>query len=149
MAKSEAEKRADQARRQREYRARVRAKRNAELEQSMSDAPEMPTKMRDAVESSLAAMSKWITASDGASVQQARALAHTIDRLEWKGDDVRALSAHRALSRVLHDLGGTPTVRMQHELRSLKAERKVEGDGKPLPGNVSKLERPAKRRASR
>lgn len=142
MAKSAAE-------RAREYRARKASERAAE-EAAARDArdAEAPRVMRDAVEASLAAM-KWIAPSDAASVAQARSLAEDVDLLRHAGDTNRALSAQRALSRVLNDLGGTPTVRMQHELRSLKAAKRTEGaddgDSVPTPDNVTKLERPAKR----
>lgn len=107
--------------------------------------------MRDAVDEALAHM-KWLVPSDLASKMQARELAREIDELTHAGERTKALSAHRALSRVLSDLGGTPLVRLQRELRSLKhAKAEDEGERKQgegaarQPGNVTRFERPAKR----
>ncbi|WP_010156213.1 terminase small subunit [Leucobacter chromiiresistens] len=107
--------------------------------------------MRDAVDEALASM-KWLVASDVASKMQAKELAREIDELTHEGERTKALSAHRALSRVLSDLGGTPNMRMQRELRSLKHAPEAEGDDErddatPTPDNVTKLKRPPKRRA--
>lgn len=106
--------------------------------------------MRDAVDDAIAHM-KWLVPSDVASRLQAQDLARIIDEATFSGDDARALSAHRALSRVLNDLGGTPAVRLARELRSLKGAPKSEGgdvgnpgEGKPA-GNVTKFERPTPR----
>nr|WP_274635543.1 hypothetical protein [Microbacterium bovistercoris] len=110
--------------------------------------------MRDALADAISHM-KWIAPSDGASVAQAKQLADDIDKFHHEGDYAKALSAHRALSRVLNDLAGTPNVRLARELRSLKGTvEKPEGDdggtqssGAKQPANVTKLRRPPKRRA--
>ena len=80
-------------------------------------------------------------------------LAEDIDLLRHAGESTKAMSAHAKLSRVLNDLGGTPSVRLARELRSSKLMPEVGGsdadaaaEGK-RPGNVSKFERPAKRKA--
>jgi hypothetical protein len=140
------------AEKQRAYRARKAAEREAAKAAAGNggDRP-APTTMRDAVDEALAHM-KWLVPSDVASKAQARELAREIDELTHAGERTKALSAHRALSRVLNDLGGTPLVRLQRELRSLKhakaedeGERK-QGEGQARqPGNVTKFERPAKR----
>lgn len=137
------------ARRSREYRARKRADRAA----SMPPAPSTPagTVMRDALESSLSAM-KWLKDSDAALIAQARLLAKQVDELEHAGNSARALSAHRALSKVLSDLAGTPAMRLQHELRSARLAMKQGGEDAAgsgeaaAAGNVSQFQRPARRR---
>ncbi len=148
MPQTEEERRAAARERMRRRRAEQRQERESSSV-AKANTGRAPRTMRAAVDASLKAM-KWIQPSDAASVAQARLLAKQVDELEHAGDTVRALSAHRALSRVLNDLAGTPATRLQHELRSLRAETKQGGgddggnDGKP--SNVSKFERPAKRR---
>lgn len=90
---------------------------------------------------------KWLVDSDAAAIAQARMLADSVDRLQAAGEESKALSAHRALTSVLNDLGGTPTVRLQRELRSQKLKTEVPDDGNDTAtkGNVSKFERPPKR----
>lgn len=144
---SDEEKRARNAEKQRRFRARRAQEREAE--KAARGSVPAPSVMRSAVGDALAAM-KWLVSSDAASVAQARELARQVDELSHVNDYTRALSAHRALSRVLNDLGGTPTVRMQHELRSLKLAKKIEGaehaDGNPTEGaTVSQFRRPPKR----
>lgn len=139
------------AEKQRAYRARKAAEREA-AKAPKGNGGAAPKTMRDAVDEALAHM-KWLVASDAASKAQARELAREIDELTHEGDRTRALSAHRALSRVLSDLGGTPQVRLQRELRSLKhvpseadGERKPsEGEAAGAGGVVTKFERPARR----
>ena len=152
MVMSDEERRAKNAAKQRAYRARKAAQR-AEAKATAgngSQAGPAPTTMRDAVAEAIASM-KWLVPSDVASRTQALELAREVDELTHEGERTKALSAHRALSRVLSDLGGTPSMRMQRELRSLKNAPKPEGDDerddKATPSNVSKFERPAKRRA--
>ena len=152
MVMSEEERRAKNAAKQRAYRARKAAEREA-TKAAAGNGPSRgpaPTTMRDAVSEAIASM-KWLVPSDVASKTQALELARQIDELEHEGERMKALSAHRALSRVLSDLGGTPSMRMQRELRSLKNAPKPEGDddsdATPTPDNVTKLKRPAKRRA--
>lgn len=150
MAMTAEERRAKDAERKRIARAAAAAERDAERAKARtgSDAA-AGTAMREAVESALKAM-KWIQPSDAASVAQVRRLAKAIDELEHEGDRIRLLSAHQALTRVLHELGGTPTVRMQHELRSLRAQKNEVPNGSndeaAAAGNVSRFERPAKRK---
>lgn len=153
MPMSDEERKAKNAAKQRAYRARKAAEREAARAAAKGDGGNgpAPTKMREAVAEAIASM-KWLVPSDIASKEQALDLARIIDEATHEGDDARALSAHRALSRVLNDLGGTPAVRLARELRSLKnAPRKTEGDddddapATPEGGNVSKFERPAKR----
>lgn len=106
--------------------------------------------MQDAVEAAIAA-AKWLTGADAASIAQARTLARRIDLLEFQDETTRALSAHRALSQVLNDMGATATKRMQYELRSRRAapeedgDERNEGEGGETPANVTKLRRPAPR----
>lgn len=145
MAKTAAE-------RAKDYRDRQRAEREAK-ERAARDARDAaaPTTMRDAVKDALAHM-KWLVPSDLASRVQAADLARIIDEATHDGDDARVLSAHRALSRVLNDLGGTPAVRLARELRSLKQtvnpeadDERNSGEGGTPPANVTKLERPKPR----
>lgn len=154
MTMSDEERKAKNAAKNRAYRARKAAEREAEREKSKghgSHGP-APTKMREAVTDAIAAM-KWLVPSDIASKMQALDLARIIDEATHEGDDARALSAHRALSRVLNDLGGTPSVRLARELRSLKNAPSPEGgdderdksEGGATPANVTKLERPKPR----
>lgn len=145
------QRRAKDAERKRVARAKAAAERDAERarRRDASDAS-APRRMRDAVERSLAAM-KWLQPSDDTAVELARDLAQDVDESRHEGDRVRAQSAARALTRVMHELGGTPTVRMQHELRSLRAQTKSEvpdgsNDEAAQAGNVSQFKRPEKRK---
>lgn len=149
MAMSVEERKARDAKRKRDSRAAAKAAVAAKTADA-ADASEPATTMRDALSDALAAM-KWLTDSDGASVAQAKSLALQIDVLEHRGETVRMLSAHRALSRVLSDLAGTPAMRLQHELRSARMAAKQGGDdvgneGTEAGGNVSAFKRPEKRR---
>ena len=152
MAMSPEERRAKDAERKRRARAKAAASRHAgRAEARTQSASAAPRTMRDAVDEALSSM-KWLVASDVASKMQAKELAREIDELTHEGERTKALSAHRALSRVLSDLGGTPNMRMQRELRSLKHAPEAEGDDErddatPTPDNVTKLKRPPKRRA--
>lgn len=111
-----------------------------------------PTEMRDEVEASLTAM-KWLVDSDRAAKAQARRLAKLVDELEHSGETTKALSAHRALTKVLNDLGGTPMRRMMHELRSLRGSGEVPHDedhgdeSAEAAENVTQFKRPPKRSA--
>lgn len=149
---SEEERRAKNAEKQRRYRERRREAREAEKAAAgNADNGPVPTTMRDSVESALSA-AKWLTDADGASRAQARALAKQVDVLEHAGETTRLLSAHRALSQVLNDLGATATKRLQYELRSQRSTDAEVPDGevKRASGDaiVSELKRPAKRRRS-
>lgn len=145
---SDVERRAKNAERQRRYRERQRAKRDAEraaVAREVAGTP-VPRVMRDAVEATIRAM-KWDAGSDAASLAQARLLAEQVDVMTHERSTEKALAAHRALATVLRDLGAAPVVRMQHELRSRRAEAigggvVVDDEGK---GNVSRFQRPAKR----
>lgn len=158
--------------RRRKNRERMRLKREAERvagskpgarpvhsaraqDTSAQDEPPKPapTTMRDSVTTSLAAM-KWLVDSDEAAKTQARMLAEDVDVLRHAGDIAKALSAQRALTKVLNDLGGTPMRRMMHELRSMRGSGEVPDDEDdtdevaPEGTNVTQFERPPKRRAS-
>jgi hypothetical protein len=139
--------------RARKYRERKAAERDAaaQAERDARDAA-APRIMRESVRAALEAM-KWLQPSDVAAVLQAKMLAEQIDELTFAGETTKALSAHRALTTVLDRLGGTPTVRMQHELRSLRQAAKMEGapdgsEGNDAASNVTQFKRPQKRRRS-
>lgn len=145
------EKRAKDAERKRIARAKAAAERDA-ARAAAKDAADASaaTTMRDAVKSAIEA-AKWLVPSDAASVAQAHELARQIDEHTAAGDAVKAMSAHRALSRVLNDLGATPAARMHHELRSQRSSKTEVPDGnegKVATGGavVSQLKRPTKRR---
>lgn len=153
MAMTPEERRAKDADRKRKARARAAATKAAVANKTRTPKSSAETRtMRDAVDEALAAM-KWLVASDVASVMQAKELAREIDELSAEGERTKALSAHRALSRVLSDLGGTPNMRMQRELRSLKHAPPPGGEDErpdsPSEGGavVTQLKRPPKRRA--
>lgn len=153
MALSDEERRARNAAKNRAYRARKAADREAAAAAAAGHASHVdaPTTMRDAVEASITA-ARWLTGADAASIAQARTLARRIDLLEHADETTRALSSHRALSQVLNDLGATATKRMQYELRSRRAapeegnsDERNSGEGGETPANVTKLERPTPR----
>jgi hypothetical protein len=152
MPQSEEERRAAARERMRAKRARERAERDAARVSSANAANgEAPTTTRDAVDATIRA-AKWLTDADAASIAQARTLARRIDLLEHADETVRALSAHRALSQVLNDLGATATKRLQYELRSRRVvpgegdgDERSPGEGGKTPDNVTKLERPRPR----
>lgn len=154
MPLSDDERRAKNAEKNRRYRARKAAERDAArgVVSGHAAVTVAPSVMRDAVSSAIGHM-KWLVPSDDASVAQAKMLAEDIDLFRHAGEHTKALSAQAKLSRVLNDLGGTPSVRLARELRSLKAGPRTEGDDDAttsdgsLPGNVTKLKRPPKRRA--
>lgn len=157
MGATPEERRARDAERKRRARAAAAAEARAAKDAAASANPP-GTEMQDEVSKALAAMEKWLAASDGAAIMQARMIARLIDRLTHEGDIVKALNAHGRLTRVLAELGGTPTVRMARELRSLKAaakqgadDERESGEGATASageaGNVSKFQRPPKRRA--
>lgn len=153
MAVSEEERRARNAAKNRAYRARKAAEREAARAERVSHAGNVPagTVVRDATDRTIAAL-KWLTAADEASVAQARTLARRIDLLEHEDETTKALSAHRALSQILNDLGATATKRQQYELRSRRltpeegdGDERDPGEGGETPANVTKLQRPARR----
>lgn len=154
MPLSEDERRRKNREKQAAYRARQRALKveqaNA-VEVTLVTAADAPMTMRSSVERAVSA-AKWLTDSDDAAVTLARRLAEHIDVLEARGDIKGALSAHGRLSRALGDLGLTPVVREQRELRSRKLEAREEverldqNEGKPLPEGVVPIKRPPRRK---
>lgn len=117
----------------------------------------------EATDAALGAM-KWLKDSDGALVNQARRVSKQIDDL-LEADPTatgKATSLGQLLTRCLHELGGTPTVRLQHELRSLRVAAGLDNEGGPdgpsnegpakaPPGGgatVTSIKRPAKRKRS-
>lgn len=155
MKMSDEERKRKNREKQKAYRDRQRALREMERAAAGNAVArgEATTVARDAVEEALRHM-KWLAASDAASVMQARALAVQVDFMTEAGETTKMLSAHRALSKVLTDLGGTPIVRMQRELRSLRQmpEEVESGGGKSggksggkLPENVTEFKRPQAR----
>lgn len=131
------------ARYSREYRARKRAE-AAERARVASDGP--AGVMRQSVEGAIAGM-KWLAASDAASVAQVRALADMVDQAVTLGDSSLALRAHSLLSRLLAEVGGTPKVRMQLELRARRVEQGAESAAVAAAPNVTPItsKRPPKR----
>lgn len=152
MAQTVEERRAAAAARMRAKRASVRAVRDAAKKAALANGSNVPRvrAMRRSVTAALAA-AKWLAESDVASRQQALMLADDVDACLAIGDRVGSRAAHRALSRVLNDLGMTPTVRLQRELRSRKVSPEVpdaeSGSSSAEAGNVSQFKRPQKRRA--
>ena len=101
--------------------------------------------MQDALEVSFAS-AKWLTGSDAAAMQQARSIASIIDSAE----DMRLLlRAHALLGRVLAEMGLTPRVRTQLELRARKLDMAVTAAATDAAiaeaSNVSKFPRPMPR----
>ena len=151
MAQTPEQRRAAAAERMRRKRAAEREARGqgAAAAAHVANVPEARP-MREAVDSAIAA-ARWMTLSDEASKEQARQLADDVDASNAAGDRAAARAAHRALSRVLNDLGATPSVRLQRELRSRRLiEEKGGGDdghaaATGTTGVVSQFERPARR----
>lgn len=64
---------------------------------------------------------KWLQPSDYALVDLARQTAMAMDRvLADDPNSPKAATWGNLLKQTLHELGGTPTVRLQHELRSMR-----------------------------
>ncbi|PPG36324.1 hypothetical protein [Rathayibacter sp. AY2B5] len=150
---TEAERKAKNADRARRYRARKAAERDEQMAVERDAHPvTVGVTMRTAVDSAIAA-AKWLKESDAASIAQARLLAEDVDVSLAEGDRPAARAAHRALSRVLSDLGATPSVRLLRELRSLRfvpdstggSDGGSQPDAAESPSNVSKFQRPEKR----
>jgi hypothetical protein len=138
------ERKARQARYARESRARKAQERAAAVAAAAADAK--PGEMAAALESSLSAM-KWLAASDGAAVALARLEAKQLDALLALNTAAAASLALRLqaqLLRLLDSLGGTPRVRMQHELRSRAIAVDEQIEAAP---NVSRFTRPTSRLA--
>lgn len=137
--------REDRKARQRGYSRAYRARRAAERAQAAAGdsqgVKEPSTEMRDALETALAAM-KWLAPSDGALVALARLQAEAID-LFAAADTVaaraNAIRFHSALLRSLVELGGTPRMRIQHELRSARLQRATEARAVSTAPNVTKI----------
>lgn len=141
--------------RQREYSRKYRLRKADERETSLKQStppPAAPTiSMRQEVEKSIEAM-KWIEPSDGAAVALARLYGAQIDELLANGDSalrMKAMRLSQQLLRVLHELGGTPRVRLQHELRSRRLGLIPPSSPPAIEdksiSNVSAFKRPAKR----
>lgn len=155
-------KRAAAAKRSRDYRER---KRNQAAAAAAPTAPPRdasrkgkgaadPATMAASVEQALGAM-KWLQPSDGALMDMARLYASQIDKIlrEDPSATGKAASLGQLLTRILHELGGTPTVRMQHELRSLRLKVGADDDDEgstteptKVGSNVTSIKRPPKRR---
>ena len=156
------------AERARNYRQRKReereaaaaAERDADTERD-ADAGTKRVSMRAELDASLKAM-KWLKPSDKAATAVATMLADQIDhQLEQDATQTNRVTAlSHALMRALHEIGGTPTVRLQHELRSLRVAAGLEPEGekngesnerstqasKPGEATVSDIRRPPKRK---
>lgn len=117
------------AERARDYRARKKLEREtaaavaaAERDARDAAAESKPFRYVASVEAALAAM-KWIRDSDGAAVDLVKFAAVQLDRLVEAEPDAtgKFASLSQLILRGLRELGGTPTVRLQHELRSMRA----------------------------
>ncbi|MCJ1687775.1 hypothetical protein [Rathayibacter sp. VKM Ac-2927] len=153
MAQTPDQRREAARERMREKRRREREQRDAERAAAANGTNAAAARvMRDSVDSAIAA-AKWLKESDAASIAQARLLAEDVDVSLAEGDRPAARAAHRALSRVLSDLGATPSVRLLRELRSLRfvpdsaggSDGGSQPDAAEGPSNVSKFQRPEKR----
>lgn len=113
----------------RKYRAAQRAK-SAAAAKATSDTSDKPKSSNpskpDPLEKSMreaVSLMKQLTDSDNALVETLYSTARTVDQLVATGDlmwTARIISGHQALTRILHELGGTPTARQQYEFRSKK-----------------------------
>lgn len=113
-----------------------------------------PGPLESSVTQALAAM-KWIEASDKAAVDLTLLYARQIDTFTRSKDPqvkTKGIYLGPHLLRALVALGGTPTARLQHELRSRKlAGPEAEGDHedaaetKRPAGNVTSIKRPPRR----
>ncbi len=65
---------------------------------------------------------KWLEDSDKGAITAARIYDGMIDDLVAEDPTAtgKAATLGQMLMRILHELGGTPTVRLQHELRALR-----------------------------
>lgn len=128
----EQERRERAAAHSRAYRARKRAEATERVRVTSDDEP---GPMRQAVELSIAA-ARWLTGADAASCAQVRQLADIADHV----DDVRLeMRAHSLLSRVLGEMGLTPRVRMQLELRARKLEAVAQDRAVDAQPNVTRI----------
>ncbi|SDQ11555.1 terminase small subunit [Leucobacter chromiiresistens] len=102
--------------------------------------------MRQSVEGAIAGM-KWLAASDAAAVAQVRALADLVDEAGATGDTGLVVRTHSLLSKLLAEVGGTPKVRMQLELRARRVEQGAQAAAVAAATNVTPItsKRPPKR----
>ena len=122
-------------------------------------SPPRRISMRESIDEAIAAM-KWLKPSDKAAEDAARLYAGLIDETLERDPTAtgKAASLGQLLARWLHELCGTPTVRLQHELRSLRiaaglTEPGGENGDKPVEGTpqrageatVTPISRPPKR----
>lgn len=167
------EQRAAAAARSARYRARKREQAAAEADAAATasnaasvtrdagkadDVAHPKVSMVEEVDKALGAM-RWIMPSDGGAIALAKLSAGRIDSMVARNDDSlssRISTEEQTLIRLLHEIGGTPTVRMQHELRSMrmsstpseaKNEHNTGGEKPQQKSNVSKFERPKRGRA--
>lgn len=116
--------------------------RDAERDDAPADAPPpgpgTAGVMLTSVVKAIDAM-KWIQPSDGALVAMAKLYALQIDELLADGPNAtgKAASLGNLLKQILHELGGTPTVRLQHELRSMRLGAGAQPDGGDSDGSNS------------
>lgn len=133
-----------------ESRARKKAAEAAALAASQQSGRELG-ELERALESSLSAM-KWLAPSDEALVAIARSLARQADALSTVHTEAasgRMIRMQLALAKVLDQLCGTPAQRIRFELRSARAGVVFGAPVTPAlaaGGNVSRFERPARRR---
>ncbi len=96
------------------------------------DTPSKPRAivLRDSVADAIAHM-KWLKPTDSALSDMALMYAGMIDDLVAEDPTAtgKAASLGQLLARLMTQLGGAPTVRLQHELRSLRLLAGVAGEG--------------------
>ena len=145
MSKTPEERKARQREYSRAYRQRQRAEIAAALTPSVSSGA---GPMLTALTKALSAM-KWLADSDAALVALAKLQAEGLDALRDLSTPAALglqLRYHAALHRSLQELGGTPRVRIQQELRSARLTRGEESARVDQAPNVTRFERPPKRK---
>ena len=134
--------------RQREYSRAYRQRRRHEIAAVLAPpASRTPGPMLKSLTTALQAM-KWLADSDAALVALAKMQAAGLDALgDLKSPAAFGLQLryHAALHRSLQELGGTPRVRTQQELRSARLTRGAESAQVDASPNVTRLARPPKR----
>jgi len=143
----------DAATRARRYRQRKREQAaQAAAAQAPAAPPAVVGSVEQDVEQAIAAM-KQLEPADHAIVALAKRTARQIDLLQQDPitNASRIFSGLNTLTRILHELGGTPTVRQAYEFRSRKSKQEepdaAHVEQPPAGGNVSALRpRPSKRR---
>ncbi|PJJ62179.1 terminase small subunit [Compostimonas suwonensis] len=146
MREQSEERRAKQREYSRAHRERKRAAEREAVAAALAST-EPPGPLSEALDAAIAAM-KWLVPSDGALVALAREQARYADGLNAIGTAEarsRGLRFMVVLQRTLADLGGTPRVRMQLELRSARAKEALQAQQVKRSDNVTSI-RPAKRR---